>query len=141
MDQNLINEDAIDIETLQAQIDLSMSVAHDMISSWIKPSNKPANKGKKSIDEELKEHLRRPARLGVGATVPESYSSMTRETAQLKTRLTKGLGKRVREETEAGATPAPQVGGEDEEESRAGSIKKKPRIDPFSEKKKKKKKH
>jgi len=57
----------IDVEALQAQIDLSNSIAYDLVSSWMKPT--PPSKKKdtgsvsKSIARELEEHAKRPPRL------------------------------------------------------------------------------
>lgn len=58
-----LNDDATDLSTLQAQIDLSMSVAHDMISSWVKPSKQQVARPKKDdVEEILKEYIHRPPR-------------------------------------------------------------------------------
>lgn len=55
-------DEDIDTETLQAKIDLSMSFAQDLVSSWINPKlNLPRNSGK-DLEKELKEYMRRPAR-------------------------------------------------------------------------------
>jgi hypothetical protein len=56
----MADEDDLDTEALQAQIDLSMSFAQDLVSSWVKPyktSSKPKN-----FEDELKEYMRRPPR-------------------------------------------------------------------------------
>lgn len=71
-------------------------------------------------------------RLGVGAAVPDAISA-SRDTARLKGRL---VGKK-RDRDEAGAI-ATWMGDEDEEESRAGAIKKKVKLDPFDKSKQKK---
>lgn len=55
-------DDNIDTEALQAQIDLSLSFTEDLVSSWIKPSTKVAQKLRSDIDAELKEYMRRPPR-------------------------------------------------------------------------------
>lgn len=74
-----------------------------------------------------------PDRLGVGAAVPDAIAASP-DTAHLKGRL---VGKkRERDEAEAAAT---RMGDEDEEESRAGAIKKKAKLDPFDKSKQKKK--
>lgn len=35
----MVVEDDVDAESLQAQIDMSMSFAHNLVTSWIKPSH------------------------------------------------------------------------------------------------------
>ena len=60
---DLVADDDIDTETLQAQINMSMSFAEDLVSSWIKPVHK-ANLSKSAVDAQklLDEQLRRPPR-------------------------------------------------------------------------------
>lgn len=60
---DLIADDDIDTETLQAQINMSMSFAEDLVSSWIQPAHK-ANLSKGAVDAQklLDEQLRRPPR-------------------------------------------------------------------------------
>jgi hypothetical protein len=60
---DMIADDDIDTETLQAQINMSMSFAEDLVSSWIKPAHK-AKLSKSTVDAQklLDEQLRRPAR-------------------------------------------------------------------------------
>lgn len=55
-------DDDVDTEALQAQIDLSMSFAHDLVSSWIKPTLKSSAGAHRDAENELKEYMRRPAR-------------------------------------------------------------------------------
>lgn len=51
----------IDNETLQARINLSMSLIDDMVSSWVKaPST--ANASRMDSEKELQEYMRRPPR-------------------------------------------------------------------------------
>lgn len=57
-----VDDDSIDAETLQAQIDMSLSFAQDLVTSWIKPSNKMAPRSTRNIEDELKEYMRRPPR-------------------------------------------------------------------------------
>lgn len=57
-----MDEDAIDTEALQAQIDLSMSFAQNLVSSWIQPHKIPRNPRKKDLEKELSEYMQRPAR-------------------------------------------------------------------------------
>lgn len=68
----------------------------------------------------------RACRLGVGAAIPESSNMLGRDAARLKNKL---AGKKhARDEEDAVAN----VPSEDEEESRAGAIKKKAKLDPFT---------
>lgn len=54
-------EDDIDLEALQAQIDLSLAHTKELVSSWIKPSAS-SSKTRKNVDKEIEEILRRPPR-------------------------------------------------------------------------------
>jgi hypothetical protein len=62
-------EEDIDNETLQAQIDLSLSFAQNLAASWVKPSSKPTKNSSSALEAELKEYMRRPPRY----YVPDSY--------------------------------------------------------------------
>lgn len=55
-------EEEIDNETLQAQIDLSLSFAQNLVSSWVKPALKPTKNSSRALEAELKEYMRRPPR-------------------------------------------------------------------------------
>ncbi|KAI0356467.1 hypothetical protein OH77DRAFT_1423407, partial [Trametes cingulata] len=145
-------QDGPDLETLQAQIDMSMAFTHNIVSSWMKSSKaKLPSSSSRNDDRELEEYMRRPARLGVGASAPEATGVLSRETAKLRNKLT-GKGKKREREDEDAALPGAanaKAGGaaadsdEDEEDSRARVITKKARVDPFAAKgdgKKKKKK-
>ena len=57
----MMDED-VDVETLQAQIDLSMSFAKNLVSSWIEPHRIPRNPRKKDLEKEISEYMQRPAR-------------------------------------------------------------------------------
>ena len=57
-----MDEDAIDAEALQAQIDLSMSFAQNLVSSWIQPYKISRGPHKNDLEKELLEYMRRPAR-------------------------------------------------------------------------------
>ena len=59
---DIIDEDAIDTEALQAQIDLSMSFAQGLVSSWMEPHKLPRSSRKRDLEKELSEHMRRPPR-------------------------------------------------------------------------------
>ncbi|KAJ7904715.1 hypothetical protein B0H14DRAFT_2664088 [Mycena olivaceomarginata] len=114
-------EEDIDTEALQAQIDLSLSYAQNLVSSWA----------------ELKEYMRRPPRLGVGAPIPETVASSSRDTERLKAHLSGKGGKRARGDD--GNDPGSKQLSDAEEDSRGASTKKKARIDPFEASSKKKK--
>lgn len=60
--QNIVDEDAIDTEALQAQIDLSMSFAQDLVSSWIAPHKSASSSRKKNLEQELADYMKRPPR-------------------------------------------------------------------------------
>jgi len=62
MSNHEFNEDAIDLQELQAQIDLSMSFAQNLVTSWVKPAHFAQHTKKKDLENELKEYMRRPAR-------------------------------------------------------------------------------
>ncbi|KAI9066427.1 hypothetical protein FKP32DRAFT_1589697 [Trametes sanguinea] len=153
-------QDGPDLETLQAQIDMSMAFTNNIVSSWMKSSKaKLPSSSSRNDDIVLEEYMRKPARLGVGAAAPEQTGVLGRETAKLRSKLT-GQGKKKREreeddnEAESGARgsgskpagAAAKAGSgddDDEEDSRARVITKKARLDPFATKgegKKKKKK-
>ncbi|KAF9534731.1 hypothetical protein CPB83DRAFT_923874 [Crepidotus variabilis] len=121
------NEDSIDTETLQAQIDLSMSFAQNLISSWMEPAQLPTSTRRKDLEKELMENMKRPPRLGVGASAVVATQSLGRETARLKSKLTGS--KRTREEVDEGHGTTALSDAEDE--SRTGAISKKARPDPF----------
>lgn len=59
---DLENEKDIDTEALQAQIDLSMSFAQDMVSSWVKPHKLPKSSRRNDLELELKEYMKKPPR-------------------------------------------------------------------------------
>ena len=52
----------IDPEALQAQVALSMSFADSLVSSWLKPASGKLQRTHKDYENELKVHMRRPAR-------------------------------------------------------------------------------
>ncbi|KAF9472954.1 hypothetical protein BDN70DRAFT_422848 [Pholiota conissans] len=138
MNKREIDEDALDSEAIQAQIDLSMSFAQGLVSSWMEPNKFSSSSQKKDLEKELTDYMRRPPRLGVGASVPEGHQSTSREIARLKGKLSRKKRTREDEEVAAMKQPSDEEGG-----SRAGAIKKRARPDPFDVvhgKKKKKRK-
>ncbi|KAG5351298.1 hypothetical protein C0989_007037 [Termitomyces sp. Mn162] len=131
------DEDSIDLEALQAQIDMSMAFAEEMVSSWVKPSRKLSSRSNRDLEAELKEYMRRPPRLGVGAVIPESANT-SRDAARLKGHL---IGKGNKRSREVEQDSQKKDGTDSEGETRGGVIKKKARVDPFASDGKKKKKH
>ncbi|EPQ59015.1 hypothetical protein GLOTRDRAFT_136008, partial [Gloeophyllum trabeum ATCC 11539] len=131
----------IDTDALQAQIDISSSLADDLVSSWIKPNLASPAAAAALTEADLQEYVRRPHRLGVGAPLPEANGVSGRDGMRLKGQLLgNGKGKkREREEGEAGGAKR-QADDDDEEDSRAGAIRKKVKVDPFAAGKKKNKK-
>ncbi|KAF8351590.1 hypothetical protein F5887DRAFT_1195883 [Amanita rubescens] len=126
MDEN----EELDLASLQAQIDMSMSFAQDLVSSWVEPNKVASSSRSHDLEKELKEHMRRPPRLGVGASVQET-STLFSEAARLKGQLRdKGKLKRTEEDLN-------RSDSDDPDESRAGVIKKKTKTDPFSGRNKK----
>jgi len=51
----------IDSETLQSQIDISMTLVHDLVSSWV-PSQEVRTKSTNNAQKELEKYMRRPPR-------------------------------------------------------------------------------
>jgi len=127
-------DNAVDLEALQAQIDLSMALTDQLVSSWLpkSSSSKGNEKRGKNFDDELQDVLRRPARLGVGAPLPESASGTTKETQRLKYKLAGKGRKRGRDDGEQ----KPKDGhdsGDEEERGKGGHEEsaKRVRLDPF----------
>lgn len=114
------------IEALQAQIDLSMAFANDLVSSWMKGTDVSSSSAR-NVEAELKEYMRRPPRLGVGASVSEASMSTSREAARLKNHLSSK--KRPRESDEQKPSTQATMDVDDESESRTSAINKKPRLD------------
>ncbi|KAF8640057.1 hypothetical protein AX17_001299 [Amanita inopinata Kibby_2008] len=123
---NLFNEENTDLETLQSQINMSMSFAQGLVSSWIEPNKVVTTSRGRDLEKELQEYMRRPPRLGVGAPIPETQN-LSRETARLKGQLRdKAKSKRTQEESQKSSD------SEHDEESKAKVIKKRARLDPFN---------
>ncbi|KIP10680.1 hypothetical protein PHLGIDRAFT_22125 [Phlebiopsis gigantea 11061_1 CR5-6] len=126
-------ETDMDVETLQAQIDLSLAHTQNLVSSWLKPKYGGASVGSSRVNQEkeLEELMKRPPRLGVGAPIPSSTGVAGHEAMKLKGKLTGK--KRPREEEDLKTV----LDSDGEDESRTGAIKKKARQDPFAPKPKK----
>jgi hypothetical protein len=62
MDTEVVDEESIDTEALQAQIDLSMSFAQSLVSSWMEPTKLPPSPRKRDLEKELSEYMKRPPR-------------------------------------------------------------------------------
>ncbi|KAF9247371.1 hypothetical protein BU15DRAFT_70184 [Melanogaster broomeanus] len=123
----MVVEDDIDTETLQAQIDMSMSFAHNLVTSWIKPAQVLLRSNGTNATQILEEELRRPPRLGVGAPIPTMLSE-AREPSKLKRRLMKIGGKNESLRETATQTP-PKT---DDEEHKGRPTKRKTKVDPFA---------
>ncbi|KAH9938354.1 uncharacterized protein B0H18DRAFT_966793 [Fomitopsis serialis] len=109
----MADDEDIGLETLQAQVDMSLAFTQNLVATWLKPTEGklPSSKARSNEEKELEEYMRRPARLGVGAAVPESTKQLTASAGK----------KRAREED----VPAATLPSDDEEESRTSVIKKK----------------
>lgn len=59
---DVVDEGSLDPEALQAQIDLSMSFAQDLVSSWLDPSKFSKSSRKQDLEKELTDYMRRPPR-------------------------------------------------------------------------------
>ncbi|TFK55448.1 hypothetical protein OE88DRAFT_1731142 [Heliocybe sulcata] len=137
----------IDIDALQAQLDISSSLADDLVASWIKPAvkNRLGSSGSNGrlTEKDLEEYAAGElmgycvCRLGVGASVPETAAVQGREAMRLKGQLLgSGKGKGKKRDREDGGDGEVRRGDESEEESRAGAVRKKVKVDPFAGKKK-----
>jgi len=96
------------VEAIQSQIDLSLSLAFDLVASWSTPKDGDASKSRpgtlSSIPDvdDLKQWLHRPPRLGVGAPNPaatDSSNHSVKEINMLKRRLLPGLKKKTKDNT------------------------------------------
>ncbi|KAG8746435.1 hypothetical protein FRC10_005146 [Ceratobasidium sp. 414] len=127
-------EGDIDPETIQSAADMSLSLALNMVQSWM-----PAASSSTSIDpsitesrKKLEEYMRRPPRLGVGAPVPSAAQNHTQathhEAQRLKNRLVgSGAARRRAEDAKLNGSNKPDGDGssdQDESESRASAVKK-----------------
>lgn len=121
-------DDEIDSETLQAQMDLSMSFAHNLVTSWLQSTQvAQPHSGISDAERILEEELRRPPRLGVGAPAP--VASVTgRDAAKLRHRLAK-TGDKALASMER---PLQSDHKSDEDEEKGKPTKRTKRNDPFA---------
>jgi hypothetical protein len=117
----------VDTESLQAQIDMSMSFAHDLVTSWIKPTHLAQLRSSAvNATQILEEELRRPPRLGVGTSIPTA-PPLAHEASKLKRRLGKNGAK-----NEGVVESQPQDPSKsDDEEHKGRPSKRKTKADPF----------
>lgn len=121
-------DDELDSETLQAQMDLSMSFAHNLVTSWIQTTRlAQPHPGISEAERILKEELRRPPRLGVGAPVPVA-SVASRDAAKLRHRLAKTADNAMT----SSEKPLQPDHKSDEEEEKGKPMKRTKRNDPFT---------
>ena len=137
-------ENDVDTKSLQAQIDMSMSFAHDLVTSWIKPTHLAQLRSSAvNATQLLEEELRRPPRystilsvlraykqnlyrLGVGASVPTA-PPLAHEASELKRRLGRNGAK-----NEGVVESQPQDPSKsDDEEHKGRPSKRKTKADPF----------
>ncbi|KAF9226633.1 hypothetical protein BS17DRAFT_494770 [Gyrodon lividus] len=126
----MVAENDVDLETLQAQIDMSMSFAHNLVTSWIKPTQLAQLRyNGTNATQILEEELRRPPRLGVGAPIPAMVSEAG-EASKLKHRLVKSG--RKNENGGPGETKTQGPSKSDDEEHKGRTTKRKTKVDPFA---------
>jgi len=128
----MVAEDDVDAESLQAQVDMTMSFAHNLVTSWIKPCYLAQLRS--NATSILEEELRRPPRLGVGASVP-SMPPLVHEASKLQRRLGK-KGANNRDVAESHPQDSPKS---DDEEHKGRPAKRKTKVDPFGHEASKKK--
>ncbi|KAF8138488.1 hypothetical protein EV363DRAFT_1520839 [Boletus edulis] len=127
--------DDIDVESLQAQIDMSMSFAQNLVTSWIKPTHfAQLRSSGANATQILEEELRRPPRLGVGASIPTA-PPMSHEVSKLTRRLGKN---RAKHESVVESQPQNSLKSDDEEH-KGRPTKRKTKADPFGHEGSKKK--
>ncbi|KAG6378739.1 hypothetical protein JVT61DRAFT_13012 [Boletus reticuloceps] len=144
--------DDIDVESLQAQVDMSMSFAQNLVTSWIKPTHfAQLRSSGTNATQILEEELRRPPRylmifsvhgltkqnlyrLGVGASIP-TVPPMSHEVSKLTRRLGKN---RAKHESVVESQPQNPLKSDDEEH-KGRPTKRKTKADPFGHEGRKKK--
>ncbi len=62
--ENGKDDDDIDVEALQAQVDLSMAYTQSLVASWLEPNygQSSSSMSRAQQDKEIEELLKRPAR-------------------------------------------------------------------------------
>ncbi|KAI1786656.1 hypothetical protein LXA43DRAFT_975636 [Ganoderma leucocontextum] len=133
-------DEDMDLETAQAQLDIAMAFTDSLVTGWMKASKAklPSAASRGNNDFDLDEYMRRPPRLGLGASIPPSSSVHSHEASKLRSKLVGNGKKRAREDDDATPGPSAIVISDDDEESRARMTTKKTRLDPFAPKPKKK---
>ncbi|KAG9317480.1 hypothetical protein JVU11DRAFT_1682 [Chiua virens] len=122
----MVTEDDVDLESLQAQIDTTMSFAHNLVTSWIKPTHLAQFRSSGAdATQILEEDLRRPPRLGVGASIPTT-SLMIHEASKLRRKLGKKGAK-----NEGVRELQTQDPPKSDEEHKGRPAKRKVKADPF----------
>ncbi|KAI0787042.1 hypothetical protein BC629DRAFT_488919 [Irpex lacteus] len=131
--EDLVNDEGLDLEALQAQIDLSLAQTQNLVATWLKP-RQSASAGSSRINQEkdIQELLKRPPRRRRADPCVYRNAGPRDDEAQGEA----CQQEEDREVEDIGTKTADQ--SDDEEESRAGAIKKKARVDPFAAKGKKK---
>ncbi|KAG9016082.1 hypothetical protein FRB93_011556 [Tulasnella sp. JGI-2019a] len=122
----------LDAEKIHNMINMSMTHAHDLVSSWMFPhTNNPKAPLPSLDDREFQKLVMRPPRLGIGAIEPATSSvASNKDTNKLRYKLT---GQKRGREDIGGSTSntkgkgKAESGSSDEEESR-GSVFKKPKL-------------
>ena len=140
----MVPEDEVDMESLQAQIDMSMSFAQNLVTSWIKPTHL-AQLGSSGANtaQMLEEESRRPpryptmlcvlwtykqnlCRLGVGASIPTA-PPLAHEASKLKRRL----GRNGVKNEDVVQSQLQDSSKSDDEEHKGRPAKRKTKVDPF----------
>ncbi|KAG8703891.1 hypothetical protein FRC08_002577 [Ceratobasidium sp. 394] len=128
----LDTEDDIDPETIQSAADVSLSLALNMVQSWMPAASSfSVDPSIAESRKKLEEYMRRPPRLGVGAPIPSSAAqnqtqATHHEAQRLKNRLVgSGAARRRAEDAKLnGPNKDGSSSDQDESESRASAVKK-----------------
>ncbi|KAG9127390.1 hypothetical protein FRC07_014335 [Ceratobasidium sp. 392] len=123
-------EDDIDAETIQSTVDMSLSLALNMVQSWMPAATVAVDPAITESRKKLEEYMRRPPRLGVGAPLPQANQTQNQathhETQRLKNRLVgSGAARKRAEDTKLNGSNKPESESEGEEESRTTAVKNK----------------
>lgn len=67
-------EDDLDVESLQAQVDMSLAHTQSLVSSWLKPKygSGAASSSRGNQEKELEELMKRPPRCVINITTSAS---------------------------------------------------------------------